>query len=366
MTEFTYDLPDPLEVLKRMRVTLRNTGEKERHLAELLEGASIDFQETDQFGERWHSYWLDVHFNVRPEALSEIDEHQEELENLVEKVIPAKTGYDVRDVDVVAGSTEETVDLSKKSEKLRRGLAEQGYWQSDKERIAQIATAESELVCLGPADKYPDHTEYEFRLKVHSRTFAEWRENSTIRDMEKTIKDELRRPFDVEMPKRSALTAVTVGPKLQEPEEGWEEEALRFAMGDGINNQGRAHSQNVASLEHDFLRFRSQPEIYLYRALKRLELPLAPLPVFVQGGDEGRRVEPDFFVLYRGMSFVIEVDGTNWHEESPAEAYERLDFMTDEGVKEFRVEAGDCSTPEKAKAQAKRLREKMIQARESF
>lgn len=64
----------------------------------------------------------------------------------------------------------------------------------------------------------------------------------------------------------------------------WREKASAWLNGAKLTNQGRVRSSNVAPLTQDGLLFRSQPEIYLYKALKSLGVSFAPLPVFIRGG----------------------------------------------------------------------------------
>jgi hypothetical protein len=135
----------------------------------------------------------------------------------------------------------------------------------------------------------------------------------------------------------------------------WREEAIAWLRGEGITNQGRARSDNVAPLMADGLLFRSQPEIHLYRALKSQGISFAPLPVFVRGGQTYRRLEPDFVLLKDGIVLVVEVDGATVHRESPAEAHDRMRMLVHEGALVERVHAKDCDTPEKGKACAERL-----------
>lgn len=68
-----------------------------------------------------------------------------------------------------------------------------------------------------------------------------------------------------------------------------------------MTNQGRVRSKNVAPRERDGLLFRSQAEINLYLALKQVGVSFAPLPVFVRGGREYQRIEPDFIILKDGL-----------------------------------------------------------------
>lgn len=136
---------------------------------------------------------------------------------------------------------------------------------------------------------------------------------------------------------------------------GWKADALAWARGQGTTNQGRARSTNIAPLEDDGLLFRSRPEIFLYRALKQSGVTVAPLPVFIRGGAEYRRLEPDFVLVHRGVMMVVEVDGDEFHPEAPVDAHERLAVLSREGVHTERVRATDCSSEEAAKACAKTL-----------
>ncbi|MGE4545395.1 MAG: hypothetical protein AB7D06_14935 [Pedobacter sp.] len=122
-----------------------------------------------------------------------------------------------------------------------------------------------------------------------------------------------------------------------------------------INNQGRAHSRNVAKIEYEGLLFRSEPEILLYKALKKTGIPFAPLPVFIIGGENFSRVEPDFVLLKDGVVLFVEVDGKAFHKESPADAHYRIKPFQDEGVLVERVKAKDCNTQESAEKYAKEL-----------
>ncbi|HEY0321190.1 MAG TPA: hypothetical protein VGC66_09570 [Pyrinomonadaceae bacterium] len=135
----------------------------------------------------------------------------------------------------------------------------------------------------------------------------------------------------------------------------WRIYANRWLSGEGVNNQGRVRSDNIASLECDGLLFRSEPEINLYRALKHSGVTFAPLPVFLRGGTTYARLEPDFVVLKDGCVLVIEVDGDTYHRETPADAHKRLLPLDHEGAKIERVTAGECDTPEKAQLCAQRL-----------
>jgi hypothetical protein len=138
-------------------------------------------------------------------------------------------------------------------------------------------------------------------------------------------------------------------------EEGWQDKARAWLSGKGVTNQGRVRSDNIASKTCDGLLFRSEPEIHLYKALKAAGVSFAPLPVFIRGGQEYRRIEPDFVILKDGIIMVVEVDGDTVHQETPAEAHARTTMLVHEGAHLERVKASECNTPESAQACAKRL-----------
>ena len=133
------------------------------------------------------------------------------------------------------------------------------------------------------------------------------------------------------------------------------EEALHWLNGAGVNNQGRVRSTNIAARQEDGLLFRSQPEIYLYRALKRTGITMAPLPVFLRGGVSYARIEPDFVLFGDKILMIVEVDGDTVHTESPAEADQRVSMFKHEGAFIQHVSASACNTPEKARDCAEQL-----------
>ena len=144
------------------------------------------------------------------------------------------------------------------------------------------------------------------------------------------------------------LQSVLLFPKVVTADEGWREEALRFIKGEGVTNQGRVRSDNIATKQHKGLLFRSKAEITLFDALIRARLAVAPLPVFIRIGKNYNRLEPDFVVVFKGLTFIIEVDGDNYHKESPAEADKRLVPLTYEGVEVRRISASDLTSDSKA------------------
>lgn len=135
----------------------------------------------------------------------------------------------------------------------------------------------------------------------------------------------------------------------------WQVKAKAWLAGEGISNQGRVRSDNIASKICDGLLFRSEPEINLYKAFKARGVSFAPLPVFIRGGKTYNRIEPDFVILKDGIVMVVEVDGDTVHQETPAEAHARTTMLAHEGAAIERVKASECATEELASACADKL-----------
>lgn len=150
------------------------------------------------------------------------------------------------------------------------------------------------------------------------------------------------------------VRTVVMAPDIAAPD-GWRTAAKAWLRGEGITNQGRVRSDNIAARQQDGLLFRSQPEIHLYQALKTRGVYFAPLPVFLRGGETYQRLEPDFVLLYKGVVMVVEVDGATVHRESPAEAHARTQGLLREGVRVERVNATECADLEAAHQCAEKL-----------
>lgn len=161
--------------------------------------------------------------------------------------------------------------------------------------------------------------------------------------------EEVGGSFFASLPKDS-LNRVVLTPKVVPATESWRTEALRFVKGEGLTNQGRVRSDNIASQQHQGLLFRSKAEIMLFESMTRKKLAVAPLPVFVRIGKTYNRIEPDFVVVYKGLTFIVEVDGDTFHKELPADADKRLLPLTFEGVEVRRIRANDLQTRELADA----------------
>jgi hypothetical protein len=134
-----------------------------------------------------------------------------------------------------------------------------------------------------------------------------------------------------------------------EEDPDWRHKTRQFISGEGITNQGRVRSDNIAARQHEGLLFRSRPEILFYDALKKAGIPFAPLSVVLSGGIRYNRIEPDFIIYKDGIMMIVEIDGDLYHLETPAAAHARLKFLLDEGAKLERVTASECDTPEQAR-----------------
>lgn len=144
--------------------------------------------------------------------------------------------------------------------------------------------------------------------------------------------------------------------------ENWQKEARARLARSGTNNQGRVRSDNIASIVHHGLLFRSIAEVNLFDALKRARLLLAPLPVFVKSS-EGSRVEPDFFIINEGVMLIVEIDGSTYHTETPIVAQERLEEFTDAGVQHIRIAASACMSSSDADKVARKIRARLEKIR---
>ena len=142
---------------------------------------------------------------------------------------------------------------------------------------------------------------------------------------------------------------------MDEPGDGWRDKAKAWAAGNGLTNQGRVRSDNVASRAYDGLLFRSEPEINLYKALKATGVTFALLPVFLRGGSTYQRLEPDFILIKDGVMLHVEVDGDTVHQETPAEAHARTTMLLHEGVPTERVKASECEDTTSAARCAQKL-----------
>jgi len=191
---------------------------------------------------------------------------------------------------------------------------------------------------------------YTIYLEVPARLYVQLAEQQA--DIEARIKAKCE-PL-IRLYENTWIHGVVIATELvSDPD--WKKKANAWLAGEGINNQGRVRSDNIASREEDGLLFRSQEEIHLYKAIKSLGLTFAPLPVFLHGGADYKRIEPDFVIFHKGLVLVVEVDGDTVHHESPAAAHARTTMLEHAGARIIHISASECRTPEKAMEWARKL-----------
>ena len=223
--------------------------------------------------------------------------------------------------------------------------------------VAILAHTEAEIIQTGG---WNDGRDFNLILQIPYHLFCQLKSELDI--LENSIAEQTK--LILKAYPNDALEIVIITP-LMSANDGWQDKAKSWLAGSGVSNQGRVRSDNIASKECDGLLFRSQPEIYLYKALKKLGVTFAPLPVFLQGGENYRRIEPDFVIIKDGLIMVVEVDGDTVHHETPAEAHARTTILLHEGAYLERVNASECSSPEAAMKYAEKLLQLIAKKRRS-
>ena len=214
--------------------------------------------------------------------------------------------------------------------------------------VAILADASAELIQIG-YDNWDGGTyAYAIYFRISPALYAQVADKRS--EYAKLICDELSPLF----PHGRDIRQVFIQPFEKAPQ-GWRGKAKDWVEGKGVTNQGRVRSTNIAGREHEGLLFRSPAEINLYGALKKRGVVFAPLPVFLRGGQNYQRLEPDFIIIKDGVFAVVEVDGDNFHSETPSAARARLKLLEDAGAFIIRVNANACSTPEFAEACAEQI-----------
>jgi hypothetical protein len=231
------------------------------------------------------------------------------------------------------------IDLESYLYSLSRVFAHKG----DTTEVAILADAFAELIQTD-YDNWDGGTYgYTLYLRIPTALYAQVADNRS--EHATSIRGELGPHF----PFKRNLREVFIQP-FQKAPDGWQGKAKSWVEGKGVTNQGRVRSSNIAGREHDGLLFRSPSEINLYDALKKRGVAFAPLPVFLRGGENYQRLEPDFIIIKDGVFTVVEVDGDSFHSETPSAARARLKLLEDAGAYIVRVNANACSTPEFAEA----------------
>ena len=226
---------------------------------------------------------------------------------------------------------------------LLRALARLFASEGSATEVAILANASASI-----GSKYDDFGEEWTILYLQIPMYLYNQVSKDISNYEDRIVEKLK-PILRAIPSKDAwIHTIRISPEfLEDP--NWQEKAKAWLAGSNITNQGRVRSDNIASRSCDGLLFRSQPEIFLYQALKSLGVSFAPLPVFVRGGAEYKRIEPDFIIIKDGIVMIVEVDGDTVHQETPAEAHARTTMLVHEGVHVERIRASECDTLENAK-----------------
>ena len=243
------------------------------------------------------------------------------------------------------------------SEQLMATLAELAAAQGEASQVAVLSVANGAIV-EGQYDNWNGGTQYwTLRLEVPPVVYAGVDREAIARALGKVAGEVTRAYFPNEI-----VGDVELAPTLVTNEAG-RADALQWLRGEGITNQGRVRSDNIAPRQHDGLLFRSVPEVHLYYALKARGVSFAPLPVFIRGGETYRRIEPDFVILHRGRGAIGVVEGDTVHRETPADAQDRTLMMEREGARVLRVRASECETPALARACAERVLTDIAQLR---
>jgi hypothetical protein len=207
---------------------------------------------------------------------------------------------------------------------------------------ASLVTHSRVSIHAGDSNNYGDIWLIWFHLPVDVYSGLDGRGS-----IEQTIDRAMDEVVDSMFPDDRVRAFIKMDTKLDYHED-WRREMAQILSGETISNQGRVRSTNVATIQHDGLLFRSEPEVMFYRAAKKKGLVIAPLPVFLQGGANYSRAEPDFVVIRNGITLIVELDGRRVHRESPLDAQKRLAFLKHQGIETHRITANDCLTEENA------------------
>lgn len=121
----------------------------------------------------------------------------------------------------------------------------------------------------------------------------------------------------------------------------WRNELLAILDGRDVDNQAIGFK---ATRTYEGLRFRSESEVRIARALDRAHVMYVPNCRARVGSVERRRnIEADFLVMVDGKWGVLEVDGEQWHAGHAARDHERDRPFHFHGAKIVqRFDAGEC------------------------
>jgi hypothetical protein len=232
-----------------------------------------------------------------------------------------------------------TGDIEKDADLLIQNVARLFATEGDAKLVAVLSNSETSASQTDYDNWNGGTYTYTIFLDLPQAVFSEIQ--SELQQIEESIEKKLS-VFSHKYP--GPWMKIKIVPLLVESET-WQDDARRWLSGEGISNQGRVRSSNIASRECDGLLFRSDPEIMIYKALKAKGLAFAPLPVFSKGGIEYSSIEPDFILVKNGLIMCIEIDGDTVHTETPAEANARTRILSNEGIVVERFSSTRCATP---------------------
>lgn len=98
-SEFTYEKPDEQDFLDTLIDYLK--FQKEKEIADLLEGAQCMIESTSTFSyQRWNGYWTKIHFYIPVSKLRLVNEDiKRKLIDICDGIMPVEVGFDVMDVE---------------------------------------------------------------------------------------------------------------------------------------------------------------------------------------------------------------------------------------------------------------------------
>lgn len=131
-----------------------------------------------------------------------------------------------------------------------------------------------------------------------------------------------------------SISNVQLALKRKEAAAGWDEGVRRYLAGDVVNNQGAAGTSPI--LDDLALRYKSQAEVAISKALRRARVMFFPLPVAViTVGQKSNKREPDFLICDAGRWGVLEVQGDEYHKNATVD-HERAELLQRHGIKYVR------------------------------
>lgn len=115
----------------------------------------------------------------------------------------------------------------------------------------------------------------------------------------------------------------------------WRQELLEIVRKKGTTNQGHANNTTSGVRQYANLRFRSESEISIARALDKARVMyFANCTARVSQGQDRLNREPDFLICHHGKWGILEVDGEPFHPPSrTVHDHERDRLFEQHGIK---------------------------------